>query len=988
MIRFWMRDRRGGDCVPSWRASMAGFVGWLVFALGLAATAAADDPPKPAAEASAEGAKSAYAAAAALQNRDEWSLAAEEWESLVKRFPEDPLAGKAWYYLGICLAKADRFADAARAFEKVASAKADPETRGLAAFERGRSLYSEARSGKKDAYAKAADALAAFRAKEPKHPKAADAWSLEAESLWQAGRKADAVDRWNGFIGEHGKAPTMSPRLPEVLYALGVGLAELGRKEESLAAFDRFAKEFPSHPLAADVTIWRADMLLQASRPADAEKLLDSPFPAGVETRPEVLERLARARYAQKRYGPAAESYAALATKFPESPAAKQAAMAAAIAFLEAKDTARAKEWFAKVESSGGPRAAEAAHQLALIELEAGRAADSLAIAERALARGPTGGQLSALLLDRADALWAMPERRADAAKQYAELVERFPNDPAVPTAMAMVAAAALQLDRPEEALARADAFLKRFAGKVPKETIADVRRIAAEALLASASRKAKGGDAAGAAAVYERLVKDFPEAERIELAWYRLGELREKAGRHDAAIEAFEKCLAAKPKPDRAARALLAIGWAHDAAGRGDAAAQAWGRVIETAPGSDLAGAALLARADLRQRKGDFKAAIGDARAAGATPLGADEKLDAMLIEALALVGDGRPVEAIPALVKIRSSMPRDFPAADRVLFELALAKLADDGSTTDSAARSDAEKDLRELVERFPKSEFAGEAWLELGELAWSREDWVRAGEAFARALDAKPSAPVAEQAAHRLGWSAVKRKDHAAAAAAFERQLAVAASGPLAADGWCMLGESRFRRDDFARAAEAFAKALADPAKLSSEEFRSLALVRASDCAARAMLFDESLRLARELLAKSPASPYALQARYAAGWALQNLGRLDEALAEYRGIAEGSRSELAARSRLMEGEVLFERGRHADAIKAFFKAAYGYGEKAAPPEYHPWQAQATFEAARCFEALGKTDQARKLYGELVERYPESQQVAAAKQRLEAIP
>jgi TolA-binding protein len=151
---------------------------------------------------------------------------------------------------------------------------------------------------------------------------------------------------------------------------------------------------------------------------------------------------------------------------------------------------------------------------------------------------------------------------------------------------------------------------------------------------------------------------------------------------------------------------------------------------------------------------------------------------------------------------------------------------------------------------------------------------------------------------------------------------------------------------------------------------------------------MLFDESLRLARELLAKSPASPYALQARYAAGWALQNLGRLDEALAEYRGIAEGSRSELAARSRLMEGEVLFERGRHADAIKAFFKAAYGYGEKAAPPEYHPWQAQATFEAARCFEALGKTDQARKLYGELVERYPESQQVAAAKQRLEAIP
>jgi TolA-binding protein len=86
-------------------------------------------------------------------------------------------------------------------------------------------------------------------------------------------------------------------------------------------------------------------------------------------------------------------------------------------------------------------------------------------------------------------------------------------------------------------------------------------------------------------------------------------------------------------------------------------------------------------------------------------------------------------------------------------------------------------------------------------------------------------------------------------------------------------------------------------------------------------------------------------------------------------------------------MEGEVLFEQGNHTAAIKAFFKVAYGFGEKQAPAAFHPWQAQATFEAARCFEVLGKADQAAKLYAEMVDRYPDAAQTQAARKRLEAL-
>jgi TolA-binding protein len=228
---------------------------------------------------------------------------------------------------------------------------------------------------------------------------------------------------------------------------------------------------------------------------------------------------------------------------------------------------------------------------------------------------------------------------------------------------------------------------------------------------------------------------------------------------------------------------------------------------------------------------------------------------------------------------------------------------------------------------------------------------------------------------------------RKDHAAAAEAFGAQLAAAPDGPLAADASALLGDALVALGKPADAAKAFARAIAAQGNLSSDAIRGLAFIRAAEAAAAREDWQESLRIAESYLKASPDAPRAPEARYAAAWAKQNLGLLDEALAEYRSIAEGPRTELAARARLMEGEVLFEKREHKEAIKAFFKAAYGFGEQNAPASFHPWQAQATYEAARCFEVLGQKDQAQKLYAELVERYPTSEHVAAARKRLEAL-
>ncbi|MFM7107767.1 MAG: tetratricopeptide repeat protein, partial [Planctomycetaceae bacterium] len=214
-----------------------------------------------------------------------------------------------------------------------------------------------------------------------------------------------------------------------------------------------------------------------------------------------------------------------------------------------------------------------------------------------------------------------------------------------------------------------------------------------------------------------------------------------------------------------------------------------------------------------------------------------------------------------------------------------------------------------------------------------------------------------------------------------------VAACPDGPLAADGRALLGGELLLCDDLAGAAAALDAALAATDRLSPD-LRGLTVVRAAEAAARRDEWERSLEIAERFLKDAADSPQAPQVRYAAAWARQNLGKLDEALVGYRAVADGGRTEVAARARLMEGEVLFEQGNHKEAIKAFFKTAYGFGETSAPRPYHAWQAQATYEAARCFEVLRQPDQARKLYAELVDRYPDSEHVTAARRRLAALP
>jgi TolA-binding protein len=1060
-------------------------IGLLWISTGRLAMAA--EPP------SSEAARAAYASAAALQNREAWELATEEWQALVTANPTDPLALKGRLYLAICQIKTGDWPAAEKTLRSVLASKADAETKSAAKLELGRGLFRAAQAKPSaDAFTLAAKALGDFLTSSPGHPQAAEAAALAAESLWQAGQRDAAIAAWQDFLRNHPKAP----QVPDVLYAMGVGLAEQKKQGDAEQILARFASEFAQHRLADDVALWRADIALATNRPADAERIVLPVANGKGQRATDALERLADARLAQKNHGAAAEAYARLAAG-PPGPRTTRATLLAGRCFAEAGLLDDARKWLTTAIATGGATGLDAAHRLCLVELDAKRPQVAVDVATKSLAaasklKDADPAALAALELDRADGLNALPGRKSEALDAFVATADRFPSTPAAGPATSMASLLLLQAGKPAEAMARADAFLDRHAKTSSPAAVQDVRAIRAEALLAlgrhadaaqayrellvsspradnvpswqlreatalaaggswqqahdlltavtptlSGAKQAEAmlldattlvelknpkaaagilaslekshprfarrdegmllavralreaGDSKAALATAERLVKEFPQPSAADMAWYRLGQLRQEAGQHDKAIEAFASSVKANPDGNRAPWSLLAMGWCHEAKGRLTDAIAAWSRLIEKHPDTTAAASAVIARADARQRTGDFAGGLTDTervladRSTLATKLDPEALAEARFIQGLCLAGQGKHAQAAATFQRLLASEP-DYAAADRALFEMGLALAA-------AGKPEDASRPFAQLVKRYPKSSYAADAWLEIAEDRFEAEDWPAAAEAYRAAIAAARSSPelasLVEQARHKLGWSHVMRKEHAAAAEAFGAQLAGAPDGPLAADASALLGDALVALGKPVDAAKAFARAIEQQEELSSDSIRGLAFVRAAEAAAAREDWKESLRLATAFLKAAPDSPRATESRYAAAWAKQNLGQLDEALADYRTIAEGPRTEIAARARLMEGEVLFEKREHKEAIKAFFKAAYGFGEQNAPASFHPWQAQATYEAARCFEVLGQKDQAQKLYAELVERYPTSEHVAAARKRLEAL-
>jgi len=316
-------------------------------------------------------------------------------------------------------------------------------------------------------------------------------------------------------------------------------------------------------------------------------------------------------------------------------------------------------------------------------------------------------------------------------------------------------------------------------------------------------------------------------------------------------------------------------------------------------------------------------------------------------------------------------------------VLYDLAWAQ-KDQGQEDDAAAT------FANLVERFAESPLAADATFNVGERHYATgSEQARQGEteaargsfrqaalSYHAAMGKAGATELGERAVHKLGWAQFRQDEFQKAHGTFAYQRQNWPQGSFAGDAAFMQGECLFKLGEYQQALEVYTQV----GEAAGPEFAALSLLHGGQAACKLKQWEQGLALLTRFVAEHPDNEQLPEATYEQAWAKQNLGQQDEALTLYEQVTASTDREVAARARFMIGEIYFEKKDHREAVRNFFKVAYGYG-------YPEWQANAHYEAGRCFEVLEKPDQAVSSYREVVEKFPDSDKAALAQMRLDEL-
>ncbi len=495
--------------------------------------------------------------AAELQNRGLYSQAAKRWTAFIAKFSNDKRLDRAHYHLGICLLHEKKPADAAKAFETVLSRWPNYQQADGAQYNLGMCYYQMAAvSNKTEDFRKAAEALA----KVPQTSgQASKALYFQGESYYTIEEREKAIEAYKKLVTSFGS----SPLLGDALYAMGTAQQEIEKVADAQATFTRFLSEqsLQNHELATEVRLRLGMSFYDLDKFAEAEQHFKAAEEKqGFPHADFALLRQAQCRLEQDKTAEAATLFVDLTKKYPASSYLRRAQLSAGKCYFLTEKLDEAKNLLQPIIGSGGEEEAEAAYWLGRTHLKQDRPTDALAVLEKAVSQFKEGEFAPYLAVARMDALYEIPEKRAETAALYKQFVEQNPDHPLAARAKYLSALAALG----NEDFATAKSFAEGFIGDAKNadhELTPAVLYIAAEANLLPLEKDMGGGDAAKAEQLYRQLVQKYPEHARAARSHLRIGWCLHRAKKYADTVNYLRGILGKLKDPEHVAEAQLLIG-------------------------------------------------------------------------------------------------------------------------------------------------------------------------------------------------------------------------------------------------------------------------------------------------------------------------------------------------------------------------------------------------------------------------------------------
>ena len=455
------------------------------------------------------------------------------------------------------------------------------------------------------------------------------------------------------------------------------------------------------------------------------------------------------------------------------------------------------------------------------------------------------------------------------------------------------------------------------------------------------------------AADEFEALLRKHPGFAQADVACYRLGEARQKAGQAEAAQQAFERVLKEYPTSERAPQAHY---WLGQLKAKADpaAAARHYAAILDKWPDNPIAEAAAYGAAENHFKAGDWAAAIAACDALLKRFPEGEQAPNALYTRGWAAF-QAQQWELARASFETFVKRVPDSPLAE-VAREKTAQALHRLGRLDDALAR------YAELAPR--DSESGRAAAIGRATLLFERGDARTAAQAFEEVSQRLAGDPRRPACLLNAGHAWFATNDFAKAAAAFERLTREHAQDTLAPVAGYWLGQAQLRAGDAAKAVATLTPLLGQAALQESHGFDLRLLLAEAQMNRQA--YAEAAKTYAAARQAQPGHRLAPEAWVGELAALEKAGRLDAAEQTAAAfLAALPNHERAAEMRFWLGEYRFRRQAYAEAdeaLAAFLKAA---------PQ-HALAPEALYKRGWCARHGGRHEEAGAHFKALYTQWP----------------
>jgi cellulose synthase operon protein C len=914
-----------------------------------------------------------FANAADYQNAGAFELAAQEWEKLLREFPNESQASTAWHHLGICNIQRKQ-ADYPRAIEAFRQALKDPglPMREEALINLAWALYSQSRLGREDTgqnqaqLEEAKTRLVEFLKEFSDGPYTDQAIFTLGDIEYLLGNRRRAIEYFKRFLDN--RKLSQSELRPEALYALAVAHEDERQVPEAQRRFQEFVELYPEHALTNEVRIRWAGLLSAADRAEEAaEQLRLVPISGDSPLADLALLRLGILDSQRGNTSQAIANFERLISGFPQSSHLHSASLALGNLQLQSGNLDRAAELFQSVTSEEGTIALDAAHGWAVTLMQQDKHSQAAKMLEGVLQRFQASSEVRGserwrvLKLDQADACYALPERKGEAHRMYESLAAEKSECPTVPKANYMAALCALEVNQYAAAQQWSEKFLTRFPNH-PLRT--EVALVAAEALL-------QQGLHDGAVRAFRKLIESNAQDEgvpiwklRLSLALYLDGKYEEAgqiAGlmierlddperiaeaqfisgasslyqeRLSEAITALSKSYETDSQWTNADEVLLLLGEAYQRSERYPEARQTYARLLERHSLSRFRNQALYKLAQLAAAEKDWSAAIDQYRIVLDTPTASSFHNFSNYGVAWCFM---QQKDYQPALAELQILIAKDL--RDSIGSEALLAH----GICLRNLGQPEAAiASLNQFLQRSPKGISLANALYELGLAQTELGQLTQANQAFNRLLEEVRDYPAMDKVLYEAGWNLYELNRFDDAAERFKRLAEQYPISELAAESLYMVAQNHYDQERFSSAVEVY----------------------------------------RKILDKSAAPELLEKTHYKIGWSLFQTERYDQAGAAFdRQVNDFPNGPLSIDGLFMRAECDFKQERFEEALAGFRKARMALEESGQQESISPSIRTLIYlHGGQCLRELERWKECEEWLGVIIDKYASSPHLPTA--------